>query len=112
MDVAPLASWKRCYSTIQRAFGGNLDNKKLVAGTTLYLPVHVEGALFSYGDNHAAQGTARSTIALWKPPYRALSSSCFGRTCALPVSAETRTHILTFDMDPHFDRCVEKLFAT
>ena len=37
-------------------WGGNMDTKHLVAGTTLYLPVGVEGALFSLGDTHAAQG--------------------------------------------------------
>jgi acetamidase/formamidase len=37
-------------------FGGNLDTKHLNTGTTLYLPVGVEGALFSLGDTHAAQG--------------------------------------------------------
>jgi acetamidase/formamidase len=37
-------------------FGGNLDTRQLVQGTTLYLPVEVEGALFSCGDAHAAQG--------------------------------------------------------
>ncbi|HKD35011.1 MAG TPA: acetamidase/formamidase family protein [Gaiellaceae bacterium] len=37
-------------------WGGNLDTKHLVAGTTLYLPIGVEGALFSLGDTHAAQG--------------------------------------------------------
>jgi len=36
--------------------GGNMDIKHLVAGTTLYLPVGVEGALFSLGDTHAAMG--------------------------------------------------------
>jgi len=35
---------------------GNLDNKDLVAGTTLYMPVHVPGALLSIGDGHAGQG--------------------------------------------------------
>jgi acetamidase/formamidase len=56
MGVAPPAAWGRL-STIQpRAHGGNLDNKELVAGTTLYLPVWHEGALFSAGDGHAAQG--------------------------------------------------------
>ena len=38
------------------AFGGNLDCKELIAGTSLFLPVGVEGALFSTGDGHAAQG--------------------------------------------------------
>ena len=35
---------------------GNLDNKELVAGTTLWIPIHVRGALFEIGDGHAAQG--------------------------------------------------------
>lgn len=39
-----------------RRMGGNLDIRDLAAGTTLYLPVEVEGALFSVGDTHAAQG--------------------------------------------------------
>ena len=39
-----------------RANGGNMDNKYLTAGTTVYLPVFVPGALFSIGDTHAVQG--------------------------------------------------------
>ena len=39
-----------------RRWGGNMDVKHLNAGTTLYLPIGVEGALFSLGDTHAAQG--------------------------------------------------------
>jgi acetamidase/formamidase len=39
-----------------RLFGGNLDCKELVAGSTLYLPIPIEGGLFSAGDGHAAQG--------------------------------------------------------
>src|SRR5882757_923647 len=39
-----------------RRMGGNLDIRDLAAGTILYLPVEVEGALFSIGDTHAAQG--------------------------------------------------------
>jgi acetamidase/formamidase len=37
-------------------FGGNMDTRQLTRGTTLYLPIEVEGALFSCGDAHAAQG--------------------------------------------------------
>lgn len=43
-----------------RENGGNMDIKQLVAGTTLYLPVFVEGALFSTGDGHFAQGDGES----------------------------------------------------
>ena len=39
-----------------RRVGGNLDIRDLTSGVTLYLPVEVEGALFSVGDTHAAQG--------------------------------------------------------
>ncbi|PIO97180.1 acetamidase/formamidase family protein [Pleomorphomonas carboxyditropha] len=39
-----------------RRVGGNLDIRDLAAGVTLYLPIEVEGALFSVGDTHAAQG--------------------------------------------------------
>jgi acetamidase/formamidase len=43
-------------TTPPRIWGGNIDCKELVAGTTLYLPVGVEGAMFSVGDGHGAQG--------------------------------------------------------
>jgi len=45
------------HSTIPpRRFGGNIDCKLLVTGTTLYLPISVDGALLSAGDGHGAQG--------------------------------------------------------
>jgi acetamidase/formamidase len=43
-------------TTPPRPWGGNIDCKELVAGTTLFLPVPVDGALFSAGDPHGAQG--------------------------------------------------------
>ena len=43
-----------------QAFGGNMDNKLLTAGSKLFLPVQAEGALFSAGDPHAAQGDGES----------------------------------------------------
>jgi acetamidase/formamidase len=55
MGVAPADIGE--HSTIPpRAVGGNIDIARLTAGSTLYLPVEVEGALFSCGDGHAAQG--------------------------------------------------------
>src|SRR5213079_1535651 len=41
---------------------GNLDNKDLVAGTTLYIPIHARGALFEIGDGHAGQGNGEVDI--------------------------------------------------
>src|SRR6266446_1121977 len=56
MGVAPPASAGRISSGPPGIHAGNLDNKELVAGTTLFIPVHAKGALFSVGDGHAALG--------------------------------------------------------
>jgi acetamidase/formamidase len=54
-------------------FGGNMDTRQLVRGTTLYLPVQVEGALFSCGDAHAAQGDGEVCVTgIESPMYGAL----------------------------------------
>jgi acetamidase/formamidase len=56
MGVAPPPEAGRISSNPPWIHAGNLDNKSLVAGTTLFIPVHVPGALFEVGDGHAAQG--------------------------------------------------------
>jgi acetamidase/formamidase len=56
MAVAPPLEWGLLSTREPRAHGGNLDNKELVAGSTLYLPVHADGGLFSAGDGHGVQG--------------------------------------------------------
>jgi acetamidase/formamidase len=54
-------------------FGGNMDTRQLVRGATLYLPVEVEGALFSCGDAHGAQGDGEVCVTgLESPMYAAL----------------------------------------
>jgi acetamidase/formamidase len=54
-----------------RRWGGNMDCKELVAGTTLYLPIPVEGALFSAGDGHAVQGDGEVSGTAIESPTRA-----------------------------------------
>lgn len=61
--TAPPPQWKECDSNIPRSFGGNLDNKELRPGSTLYLPVFNEGALFSAGDAHGVQGDGEVCVA-------------------------------------------------
>ncbi|HZS85666.1 MAG TPA: acetamidase/formamidase family protein [Stellaceae bacterium] len=56
MGVAPPREWGRLDSRPPNKYGGNIDNKELLPGTRLFLPIWVEGALFSVGDGHAAQG--------------------------------------------------------
>jgi acetamidase/formamidase len=54
--VAPPPGMGRVPSGPPNIFGGNMDNRDLGPGSTLYLPIHVPGALLSIGDGHAAQG--------------------------------------------------------
>ncbi|HSF16177.1 MAG TPA: acetamidase/formamidase family protein [Vicinamibacteria bacterium] len=83
---------------------GNLDLKELVAGTTLYLPVHVPGALLSIGDGHAAQGdgevsgTAIETALVGRFRIRLEKN----RPLRWP-RAETPTHFLTLGLHPDLD---------
>src|ERR1700740_3082455 len=62
MEVAPPPAWGAVNSPPTTRDGGNMDNKELVPGTTLYLPIHVDGALFSVGDGHGVQGDGEVCI--------------------------------------------------
>jgi acetamidase/formamidase len=62
MGDAPPESAGRYNSAPPWMHGGNMDNKELVAGTTLFLPVHTAGALFEAGDGHAGQGNGEVDI--------------------------------------------------
>ena len=55
-------------TTPPRAVGGNLDIKHLTAGSTIYLPVAVEDALFSIGDGHAVQGDGEVCVSAIETP--------------------------------------------
>lgn len=108
MGVAPPSNWGRI-STIQpRAHGGNIDNKELVAGTTLYLPVFTEGALFSCGDGHGAQGDGEVCVTAIETAlegrFRLTARDDF--TISVP-RAETPTHLITMGLHEDLDRCVE-----
>jgi acetamidase/formamidase len=88
-----------------RRSGGNIDCKELVAGTTLFLPIPVDGALFSAGDGHAAQGDGEvSGCAIECPAEAQLTLDL--RT-DLPLEwpiARTRDAWLTFGFDAHLGR--------
>jgi acetamidase/formamidase len=56
MGVAPAPALGRVSSNPPGPHAGNLDNRELVVGSMLYIPVFVPGALFEIGDGHAAQG--------------------------------------------------------
>jgi acetamidase/formamidase len=65
--------------------GGNMDNRHLVAGTTLWLPIHVPEAMFSVGDPHACQGDGEVCVAALECPMRAsLRFTLEQRTLTVP----------------------------
>jgi acetamidase/formamidase len=108
MGVAPPPNWGRI-STIQpRSHGGNIDNKELVAGTTLYLPVFAEGALFSCGDGHGAQGDGEVCVTAIETALEGTFRLVLRDDLNLSYPrAETPTHLITMGMHEDLDRCVE-----
>jgi acetamidase/formamidase len=88
-----------------RPSGGNIDCKELVAGTTLLLPIAVDGALLSAGDGHAAQGDGEvSQLAIEAPVERAQLTLSVRRDLPLrwPI-AWTPEAWLTFGFDEDLD---------
>lgn len=107
MGVAPPSSAGTVSSVPPGRHGGNIDNKELRPGAVLYLPVHVDGALFSVGDGHGAQGDGEVCLT-------AIETGLIGtfelhlhkdRALGWPY-AETDTHLITMAFDPDLDVCV------
>jgi acetamidase/formamidase len=101
MGVAPAPELGRVSSNPPGRHAGNLDNRELVAGSTLQIPIFVPGALFEIGDGHAAQGDG-------EVDQTAIETSLRGRvqltvrkglTLKWP-RAETATDYITMATDP------------
>lgn len=108
MGVAPPPSWGRITSIIPRAHGGNIDNKELGAGATLYLPVHVAGALFSCGDGHGVQGDGEVCLTALETALRGTFQLTVRKDMTLSVPrAETPDALITMGFDPSLDRAME-----
>jgi len=98
--VAPPEEAGRINSAPPWIHAGNLDNKELVAGTTLFIPVHVKGALFEIGDGHAAQGNGEVDITAIETSLRGLLQLIVRKDMHLTwPRAETPTHIITMGTD-------------
>lgn len=108
MGVSPPPNWGRI-STIQpRAHGGNIDNKELVAGTTLYLPVFNDGALFWCGDGHGAQGDGEVCVTAIETALQGTFRFVLRDDLQFTYPrAETPTHLITMGMHEDLDRCAE-----
>ncbi len=104
MGVAPPPAWGRITSIIPRRHGGNLDNKELIAGTTLFLPVHVAGANFSAGDGHAVQGDGEVCVSAIETALSGSFELIRRPDLALVrPRAETPSHYITMDFHEDLD---------
>jgi len=88
-----------------RRWGGNIDCKELVAGATLFLPIPIDGALFSAGDGHAAQGDGEVSGTAIECPVEAQVTLDVHDDLPLewPI-ARTESAWLTFGFDEHLGR--------
>ena len=108
IGVAPPSSLGRVPSGPPNVFGGNLDNPDLGPGSTLYLPVHVAGALLSVGDGHAVQGYGEVSLSAVETSLKGEIQVVLhkGRRLRWP-RAETATHYITMGLDTDLDQAAK-----
>jgi acetamidase/formamidase len=101
MGVAPAPEIGRVSSNPPGRHAGNLDNRELVAGSTLWIPVFVPGALFEIGDGHAAQGDGEVDQTAIETSLRGKVQLTVrkGMTLKWP-RAETATDFISMGTDP------------
>jgi acetamidase/formamidase len=108
MGVSPPPNWGRISSIQPRAHGGNIDNKELVAGSTLYLPVFNDGALFWCGDGHGAQGDGEVCVTAIETALQGTFRFVLRDDLQFKnPHAETPTHLITMGVHEDLDRCAE-----
>lgn len=108
IGVAPPSAMGRVPSGPPNVFGGNLDNPDLGAGSTLYLPVHVRGALLSIGDGHAVQGRGEVSLSAVETSLKGEIQVVLhkGHRLRWP-RAETATHYITMGLDQDLDQAAK-----
>lgn len=100
-------------TTPPRRFGGNIDCKELVTGTTLLLPIAVDGALLSAGDGHAAQGDGEVSGTAIECPVELARITLQIRDdleLAMPI-ARTDSAWISFGFDPDLDVAADQALA-
>jgi len=108
MGVAPPESAGRISSAPPGIHAGNLDNKDLVAGTKLFIPVHAAGALFEVGDGHAGQGNGEVDITALETALTGTFQFVVhkGMTLKWP-RAETPTHWIAMGIDKDLNEALK-----
>ncbi|WP_375584412.1 acetamidase/formamidase family protein [Cyclobacterium xiamenense] len=111
MALSPPPETGRVSSIPPDFFGGNLDLKHLIKGTTLTLPVSVEGGLFTTGDAHGAQGNGEvSGTAIETSMILVAEFVIHKKTISMPW-AETPDHFIVFGLNPDLDEAMKQALA-
>ena len=101
MGVAPPEAAGRVSSAPPGTHAGNLDNKDLVVGTTLFIPVHAAGALFETGDGHAGQGNGEVDITAMETSLVGTFEFVVRKDLHLKAPrGETPTHFIAMGLNP------------
>ena len=109
MAVAPEASRGRVSSGPPDVFGGNLDNRELGAGSTLFLPVQTAGALLSIGDGHAVQGDGEVCLSAVETSLKGEVQVILHKNMHLKrPRAETPTDYMTIGLDPDLNEAARQ----
>lgn len=102
--VAPPAAYGRITSVIPREHGGNMDNRALTQGSTVYFPVFNPGALFSAGDGHAVQGDGEVCLTALETSLTGTFQLIVRKDLQLAFPrAETPTHYVAMGMNEDLD---------
>ncbi|HMF93085.1 MAG TPA: acetamidase/formamidase family protein [Vicinamibacterales bacterium] len=108
IGVAPNPLVGRISSGPPGPHAGNLDNKELVAGSTLYIPVQVPGALLSMGDGHAMQGDGEVTLTALETSLRGTVQIAVRKGPRLRwPRAETPTHYIAMGLHTDLDEAAK-----
>jgi len=109
MGVAPPPAFGRISSKEPRIHGGNLDNKELQAGSTLFLPVHVPGANFSVGDGHGVQGDGEVCVTALEMCLTGTFTFVLHKgTGQRQPRAETPTHFISMGLHEDLDQAMKQ----
>jgi acetamidase/formamidase len=108
MGVAPPPAFGTIMSKEPRLHGGNMDNKELVAGSTLFLPVWVPGANFSVGDGHGVQGDGEVCVTALEMCLNGRLTFVLHKGTGLKLPrAETPTHFISMGMHEDLDQAMK-----
>jgi acetamidase/formamidase len=109
MGVAPPPVMGRISSAPPGIHAGNMDNKDIAAGASLYVPVYVPGALFSVGDAHAAQGHGEVDLTAIETGLRGRFQFIVHKDMKIATwpRAETPTHWIVMGLNPSLEEAMK-----